>query len=154
MNRCWMMLCLGIALGACQVEQDPAPEALDEAAQALTCNVPSPQIAYWKGQTPPIAGPAQSYHAIANPQNPNEMYLLLADTSQGEIVWAVRTKEPKDHAVLLGKTWGRGPVDVVRPPPPPPPPVGDDFLVYIMARAADVQQLHQRAMDAVQQCGP
>jgi hypothetical protein len=153
MNRCWMLLCLTIALGACQEGLD-APEALAETAQALACKVPPPQIANWQGQLPPVAGPTQSYHAIQSPQNANEMLLLLADPAQGKIVWAVRTKDAKEQQALLGKTWGRGPVDVVRPPPPPPPPIGDDFFVYVMARAAEIQKLHDRAMDAVQQCGP
>ena len=158
MKRCSMLVCL-LALGACQEGLEPAPEALGETVQALDCtpggnfcNTPTPQIAPWQGQLPPIAGQGQSYHAYRDPANQNEMILALADLNQGKIVWAVHTKDPKEQRALLGITWDRGPVDVVRPPPPPPPPTGTPK--YIMERAIRFQELHAEAFQAVQQCGP
>lgn len=160
MNRCWMLVCVALALGACQSGLDPTPAALGETSQEIVdctpggnfCSAPPAQITYWQGQKPPLAGTYQSYHAYVNPLNSAEMILALADTSQGRIVWAVRVKGAVDQQALLGQTWGRGPVDVVRPPPPPPPPIGTDW--YIMERALRVQQLNAEALQAAAQCVP
>lgn len=156
MNRCWKLLCLGIVLGACQSGLD-TPEATVATTQAVNdctaggnfCGTPSPQIPYWQGQQPPLAGPKQSYHIYTDPLNQSEMVVALADVGQGKIVWAVRTGTQQQPA-LLGKVYPRGPIDIVRPPPPPPP-VGDEWL---LERALRYQQLHAEATAAQAVCGP
>jgi hypothetical protein len=154
-----MLVCWALVMGACQTVGDPPPE-ITETAQELVdctpggnfCTTPPAQFAVWQGQVPPLAGPGQSYHAYQDPTNQAEMILALADINQGKIVWGVHIKGASSQQTLLGVTWGRGPVDVVRPPPPPPPPVGTER--YIMERALRFQQLHAEALQATQACGP
>jgi hypothetical protein len=166
MIRSCIALCLAIALGACQAEPptDGAGTEADEPGRRtaevsqdvlgcmpgpMFCNTPAQQPPWWQGQALPIAGAGQSYHLYTSPLNKNETILSLADINQGKIVYAVKASGAQS-AALLAATWGRGPVDVVRPPPPPPP-IGTEAL--IMERAIRFQQIEADALKAVEQCG-